>query len=145
MRRVNCTPPSSCNCFALLPIESVVSSDSSDSESGSEDVHSINLPRASSSRIAKWERRLPKRYILASTPSSDSISLGVTLQTTDTGETHATPALLDCGATGLFVDAQYVRDTRMSTRTLARPIPVYNVDGTLNEAGSIRELVNVIL
>ena len=117
----------------------------SDSESGSEDVHSIDPPWASSSWIAKWERRLPKCYILASTPSSSSISLGVTLQTTDTGEMHTMPALLDCSATGLFVDTQYVRDTWMSTRTLARPIPVYNVDGTLNEAGSIREVIDVIL
>jgi hypothetical protein len=31
------------------------------------------------------------------------------------------------------------------TRALQRPIPVYNVDGTLNEAGSIKEVVDLVL
>src|SRR6267154_6572845 len=30
-------------------------------------------------------------------------------------------------------------------RTLSHPIPVYNIDGTLNEAGSIHEVVDVVL
>jgi len=31
------------------------------------------------------------------------------------------------------------------THKLCQPIPVYNVDGTLNEAGSIREVIDVIM
>jgi hypothetical protein len=34
---------------------------------------------------------------------------------------------------------------RITTRTLSRPILVYNIDGTLNEAGSIQEVVDVVL
>ena len=33
----------------------------------------------------------------------------------------------------------------MTTKTLSQPIPVYNVDGTLNEAGSITEVVDLVL
>jgi hypothetical protein len=33
----------------------------------------------------------------------------------------------------------------MGTRALTRPIPVYNVDGTPNEDGAIREIADVIL
>src|SRR5712664_1455056 len=54
-------------------------------------------------------------------------------------------ALLDCGATGLFVDRGFVDRNRITTRTLSRPIPVYNIDGTLNKAGSICEVVDVVL
>jgi hypothetical protein len=56
-----------------------------------------------------------------------------------------TSALVDCGATGLFVDTEYVRSNNISTRRLTTPIPVYNVDGTANEAGAITEIADVIL
>ena len=96
-------------------------------------------------RIPKWERRLPKRYVVAATPGPRSLNLKVELQSTDTGDVIATNALLDCGATGLFIDTEYVRKHRLTVRTLARPIPVFNVDGTANEAGSIRGTVDLVL
>jgi hypothetical protein len=67
------------------------------------------------------------------------------LQTTNTGEVLGTNALLDCGATGLFIDTEYVKQNQLTVRTLARLIPVYNVDGTLNEAGAIERVVDAVL
>ena len=96
-------------------------------------------------RIPKWERQLPKRYVVAATPGPCSLNLKVELQTTDTGDVLATNALLDCGATGLFIDSEYVHKNRLTVRTLAGPIPVYNVDGTANKAGSIRGVVDLVL
>jgi hypothetical protein len=78
-------------------------------------------------------------------PGPKSLHLKVELKTTDTGEVLATNALLDCGATGLFIDTEYVKQKRLTVRNLARPIPVYNVDGTLNEAGAISGIVDVVL
>jgi len=63
----------------------------------------------------------------------------------DTQQLISFLALLDCGATSIFVDRGFVDRNRITTRTLSRPIPVYNIDGTLNEAGSIREVVDVVL
>jgi hypothetical protein len=83
--------------------------------------------------------------VVASTPSPKSLHLKVELQTTDTGEVLATNALLDCGATGLFIDTEYVKRKRLTVRNLARPIPVYNVDGTLNQAGAISGIVDLVL
>ena len=54
-------------------------------------------------------------------------------------------ALIDSGATGLFIDRGYVNQSRLMTRTLSKPIPVFNVDGTPNEAGSIWEVVDIVL
>ena len=54
-------------------------------------------------------------------------------------------ALVDCGATGLFVDTEYVRSNNLSPRRLTTPIPVYNIDGTANEAGAITEIADIIL
>ena len=54
-------------------------------------------------------------------------------------------ALIDSGATGRFIESEYVKSCRIATRTLSRPIPVFNVDGSPNEAGAITEVVSCIL
>ena len=69
----------------------------------------------------------------------------VEVQNPDTGKRVQILALLDCGATGLFINSALVREKGLTTRTLQRPIPVYNVDGSPNEAGSITEVVDLVL
>jgi hypothetical protein len=98
-----------------------------------------------SKRRKRWERRLPGSYTVAATPGANSLSLKVEIQTTDTADVKGVSALLDSGATGLFIDSEFVRENRIATRTLTRPIALYNVDGTANEAGAIREVVDLIL
>ena len=53
--------------------------------------------------------------------------------------------LVDSGATGEFIDQDYAKSCQFNLVKLTQPIPVYNVDGTPNEAGSITEVVNLIL
>ena len=74
-----------------------------------------------------------------------STYIPVIMKTLDTRAKIETSALLDCGATGLFMDTKFVETNNLNTRKLARTIPVYNVDGTLNEAGPIKEEIDVIL
>jgi hypothetical protein len=69
----------------------------------------------------------------------------VELQSTDTGEVKSVRALLDSGATGMFIDREYVKANHLNTQSLSRPIPVRNVDGTPNEAGSVTEMVELVL
>jgi len=54
-------------------------------------------------------------------------------------------AMVDTSATGDFINQDFVTQTKLLTRKLSQPIPVYNVDGTLNEAGSIHEVVDMIM
>jgi hypothetical protein len=96
-------------------------------------------------RLKRWERRLLRKYVIATTPSPNSLKIKVEIVTTDTQEAKSIEALLDCGADGLFIDRDYVRENRLTARALTRAIPVYNVDGTPNEAGSICEVVDVVL
>src|SRR3981189_3216009 len=96
-------------------------------------------------RLANWERRLPKRFVIATTPSDNSLNIDVEIETTDTAMRRNTSVLVDCGATGLFIDTEYVCLNNISTRRLTSPIPVYNVDGTANEAGAITEIADVVL
>ena len=54
-------------------------------------------------------------------------------------------AMVDCGATGDFVDEEFVERTKLPTRRLSSPIPVFNVNGTPNEASSIDKVVDVLM
>ena len=67
------------------------------------------------------------------------------IKTTDTVETKSVTALLDSGATGECIDRDYARSCRFNLIKLTQLIPVYNVDRSPNEAGSITEVVSLIL
>ena len=65
--------------------------------------------------------------------------------TTDTSELYSVKALLDCGATRSLIDRDFVHLKEMNTQTLSHNIPVFNVDGSPNEAGQISEVVDIVL
>ena len=74
-----------------------------------------------------WEHRLPKTYVVAANPSPNSLHLKVGIQTTDTAEVKGVTALLDSGATGLFIDSNFVAAEKLTICSLTCPAPVYNV------------------
>jgi len=94
----------------------------------------------------KWEKRLPKQLSVNILDACRmSIILPIEVSTTDTSEVHSIKALLDSGATGNFIDRDFVRTKGINTRSIFRPIPVYNVDSSPNEAGQISKVVDVVL
>src|SRR5882724_1724422 len=54
-------------------------------------------------------------------------------------------ALIDSGATSMFIDIKFVRSKNIQTHRLPRAILVYNIDGTPNEAGHITKVVDLIV
>ena len=54
-------------------------------------------------------------------------------------------ALVDSRATGEFIDRQYAKSCQFDLIKLTQPIPVYNMDGSPNEAGSITEAISLLL
>ena len=74
-----------------------------------------------------------------------SLSLEVELETMDMQHTQQVQALLDCGTTGLFMDVTFVEKHQLTTHPLTQFIPVYNIDGTLNEASSIQCVTECII
>src|SRR5260370_12236914 len=71
--------------------------------------------------------------------------MSVELQITTSLCSISISALLDSGATGMFVNQAFAQKHKLETHPLPNPVPVHNVDGTLNENGSITEEVEVIL
>ena len=94
----------------------------------------------------KWERSLPQKFVITATEGNPtSLKLKVEIETTDTAEKKSVLALVDCGATGEFDDRHYAKSSCFNLVKLTEPIPVYNADSTLNKAGSITEVISLIL
>jgi len=94
----------------------------------------------------KWERRLPKLLSISALDARGTfLLLPVEIGTTDTSELHSVKALLDSGATGSFIDRDFIRSKGINTWTLSCNIPVFNVNSSPNEAGQISEVVDVLL
>jgi len=94
----------------------------------------------------KWEKRLPKRLSVNTLDARRmSIILPIEVSTTDTSEVHSIKALLDSRAMGNFIDRDFIRTKDINTWSISRPIPVYNVDSSPNEAGRISEVVDIVL
>jgi hypothetical protein len=74
-----------------------------------------------------------------------SLAVEVEIELMDSAVRRCTQALIDCGATGCFIDIEWAKLNSIPTRPLTKPIPVYNVDGTANDAGMITDIANVIL
>ena len=54
-------------------------------------------------------------------------------------------AMVDCGATALFINEAFVKKNRIRTYPLNREIPLYNIDGSKNRAGKITRFVRLRL
>ena len=90
----------------------------------------------------KTEAVPPSPLLVRSTPSRTSTFLELRVRPS-TGRVIAAKALLDSGASNLFADEEWVHIQGLPTRKLKHPVPVYNIDGTRNEAGSVREAVDL--
>ena len=91
-------------------------------------------------------KRLPKLCSISTLDvRGTSLLLPVEIRTMDTSKLHSVKALLDCRATGTFINRDFVCSKEMNTQTLSCNIPVFNIDGSSNEAGQISEVVDVVL
>ena len=97
-------------------------------------------------RKPKWERRLPEKLkIGAAGIGPNSLYLRVEIESPETQRKQGIRALVDSGATGLFINREYVKSNQIPTKKLSQPIPVYNMDGTANTDGAISEVADLLL
>jgi len=117
-----------------------------DEDAQEPDTPMLLLTEPCKPRWPKWETRMKWKLVIRSLELGlRSIMLPIHLKTMDTMEESSTEAMVDTGATGDFIDQDFVTQAKLPTCKLSQPIPVYNVDGTLNEAGSIHKVVDVIM
>jgi len=94
----------------------------------------------------KWEKRLPKLFSISTLDMQGTfLLLPVEIETTDTSELHSVKALLDCRATGSFIDRDFVYSKEINTWTLSHNILVFNVNGSPNKEEQISKVVDVVL
>ena len=82
----------------------------------------------------KWEKVL-SFYFMISTLNvcRASLYLSISLETTDTIETFSKQALVDSGATGIFINCSFVEKHCFNSCKLLRPILIYNINSALNK------------
>ena len=73
------------------------------------------------------------------------ILIPIHLKTTGTLEEVDSEAMVDCGTTSAFINEEFVKRAKLPTCHLSTPVPVYNVDGMLNEVGSIDRVVKMLM
>lgn len=104
------------NQFSILPVDHIPEIDES------VETKVVQSPKPISETFAprpRWERVHCSRFIINALDEAKderrSLTLKIELQTTDTGETKSVRALLDSGATGMFIDRDYVKENKFDT------------------------------
>ena len=114
-------PLPSNNRFHVLEVEEIKEISSTPQVTPSENK---TEPSKREKRLPKWERRLPKKLTIAATsPGPTSLYLRVEIESTETQRKQGVRALVDCGATGLFIDREYVSSNRIPTKKTLPPHP----------------------
>ena len=136
------------NHYSTLPVDSIIEID--EPVENIQVMHALEYSELTSGCTPrqKWERHLLTRFVVAAYKDSStrsSLKLKVSIEATDNREVKSLHSLVDSGATGLFIVWEYVKANQLTTQSLSKPILVYNINGTLNEAGSITEMVDLIL
>jgi len=107
---------------------------------------SLTLVLQNTPHHPKWEKQVPRPLVISTLDAHGrALYLLVRVKTVDTSETCSVRALLDSGATGSFVDRDFIRTHQISTWKLSYPVHVFNMDGTPNEAREISEVANVVV
>jgi hypothetical protein len=72
------------------------------------------------------------RTLIHSVHLESEICLNVGIKMADTHAKIEVEVLLDIGTMGLFINRTLVQNNGIATCVLDHPIPVYNIDGSLN-------------
>src|SRR5258708_35802135 len=86
----------------------------------------------------------PAIYVLSKN-SPHSLNIQVELTSLTSLASVSTSMLLDSGATGMFINRSFMQKHQLETTPLPQPILIHNVDGSLNENGSVMEEAHVTL
>ena len=126
MQQVNCAPPLlSNNWFSVLDLhEPEIDKDISDTlkfiELTSKQPSSFEIPPTTHwLHKLKWKKRMPQTLKICSLkPGPNCIILPIHLKTMDIMEEASSEAMVDTGATGDFIDQDFIQNAKLPTRKL---------------------------
>ena len=84
--------------------------------------------------------RLASQVLFQSPENQCFPSINIYVNTIDTHQTFKVNALLDSGATGLYVDRNWIEKNDIKTTPLQFPVHAYNADGSPNHSTQEVEL-----
>ena len=79
----------------------------------------------------------------AAIPNKNSLFIPLEFENIGEKKIIETLGLVDSGAGGKFIDQNFARQEKLELKKLVKPLTVYNVDGTLNKKGTIRNYVDL--
>ena len=85
----------------------------------------------------------PMKIVIRTSGLANQVNIDVALNFPNHPPLPKVQCLVDSRATAEFIDTNLVKDLKLPTKRLPRPIAVYNVDGTPNQAGHITEQIDV--
>ena len=82
-------------------------------------------------------------YLVDSLQDKNSLNITICIKNNQKKETTETPALLDSGAGGIFINQNHAWKMEYQLTELETPVKAYNVDGTENKKGTIKSYVDL--
>ena len=82
-------------------------------------------------------------YSVDSLQDKNSLNINISAKHNRNDTTVKTLALIDSGAGGTFIDQNYVRKVGYKLMELETPVKAYNVDGTENKKGMIKNYIDL--
>ncbi|KAH6904686.1 hypothetical protein BKA70DRAFT_1109013, partial [Coprinopsis sp. MPI-PUGE-AT-0042] len=89
--------------------------------------------------LAVLKQLKEKPFVISSVNNSSSLTTTISLGDSDAELLFRAHTLVDSGAQNCYKNPRYVAKHNLATVNLPRAIPVYNADGSLNNAGSITQ------
>jgi len=102
------------------------------------------LEKSEEEEAIEFQDAIERSFVRTLHPKQE-LMISIGLRTMDTHRMIDVKALLDSGATGMLIDKKFAEGNRIAMRLLDKPIRVHNVDGTLNQGGSITHEVTLML
>ena len=84
-------------------------------------------------------------YVFLPETKQDPLHFYISISLRGRKRTIKSSAMVDSGATSLFISDKFVAKNRMLKEPLERKIVLYNINGTLNKAGTIEDKVSLYL
>jgi hypothetical protein len=139
------------NCFAVLPVEDCEDNDTPFLGSQIPPVRENPTPTLKIHphlEGTRWQicqvRALAAKPNLVVKTTTHPLKVQTQLKVTLTRACHQVKGLIDSGASFQFLDARFMAENQIPTLQLPQPMPVYNVDGTENQAGAITQVVDAV-